>query len=95
MKKLFALADLFLARADWRDLALLKLCLFAAGVIAGLYIPGRHRKCALIAALVVFGATWLGVMGRLISALFEKRPHSGYGGCYVSDFEDASGVCAD
>ena len=34
MKKLLSFADIWLGRATWRDLALVKLCLFAAGVLA-------------------------------------------------------------
>ena len=36
---LFELADDYLARADWRDIALLKFCLAALGVLIGISLP--------------------------------------------------------
>lgn len=93
MKKILGLADLFLERSDWRDLALVKLCLFSVGIIAGFYIPTRHKKVALISAMTCFTVTFVLCMVRFASVIFEKPAHSGYDGHYVSDFEDSFGVC--
>ena len=38
MKKLFDAADRYLKIADWKDMALLKFCLFSMGVLA---FPGK------------------------------------------------------
>ena len=35
MKKLFCYADRYLEKSDWRDIAMLKFCLFSMGFFAG------------------------------------------------------------
>ena len=35
MKKLFCYADRYLEKSDWRDIAMLKFCLFSMGIFAG------------------------------------------------------------
>lgn len=44
MKKLLSVADAYIAHMNWKDLALVKLCLCAAGVLLGLSAPKRWRK---------------------------------------------------
>ena len=44
MKNLFAIADEYLRQSDWRDLALIKFCLFSMGVLAGVLVPKNRRK---------------------------------------------------
>lgn len=44
MKNLFAIADEYLRQSDWRDLALIKFCLFSMGVLAGVLAPKNRRK---------------------------------------------------
>ena len=39
MKCLFSYADKYLQKSSWKDLALIKLCLFAMGIMAGIRIP--------------------------------------------------------
>ena len=65
MKKLFALADRYLRESTWRDLALIKLCLCAVGVLLGLAVPRGRRKLPLLAAAAVFALTYIPLMGKL------------------------------
>ena len=46
MKKLFSAADRYLRVCDWRDIAVLKFCLCALGVLMGLAVPTRKKKPA-------------------------------------------------
>ena len=71
MKKLLSLADAWLGCATWRDLALVKLCLFAAGMAAGLALPLRKRDrwIALGAAGAVFLGTYIPVMVKFIGVV--------------------------
>ena len=46
MKKLIAAGNLYLKKMDLTDIALLKLCLGALGVLIGLGAARRHRKSA-------------------------------------------------
>ena len=40
MRYLFDLADQYIRECDWKDLALLKLCLCAMGILLGAAAPG-------------------------------------------------------
>ena len=57
MKALFWCADDYLKQSTWRDLALLKICLCALGILLGLCVSQNDRKKAALAAAAVFVAT--------------------------------------
>ena len=69
MKRLFSAADAYIAKMNWKDLALVKLCLCAAGVMLGLAAPKRVRKWAALGAVAVFVATYLPIMLKFLSHL--------------------------
>ena len=69
MKKLFSAADAYIAKMNWKDLALVKLCLCAAGVMLGLADPKRVRKWAALGAVAVFVATYLPIMLKFLPHL--------------------------
>lgn len=69
MKRLFSAADAYIAKMNWKDLALVKLCLCAAGVMLGLAAPKRVRKWAALGAVVVFVATYLPIMLKFLPHL--------------------------
>ena len=73
MKRLFASADTFLRESDWRDLALVKFCLFSIGLLAGLQVTERRRQSVRIAALAVFLLTYIPLMIKLLRILIGKR----------------------
>lgn len=72
MKKLFSAADAYIAKMNWKDLALVKLCLCAAGVMLGLAAPKRVRKWAALGAVAVFVATYLPIMLKFLPHLVGK-----------------------
>ena len=69
MKRLFSAADAYIAKMNWKDLALVKLCLCAAGGMLGLAAPKRVRKWAALGAVVVFVATYLPIMLKFLPHL--------------------------
>lgn len=69
MKRPFSAADAYIAKMNWKDLALVKLCLCAAGVMLGLAAPKRVRKWAALGAVVVFVATYLPIMLKFLPHL--------------------------
>lgn len=71
MKKLFCYADRYIEKSDWKDLAMLKFCLFAMGVLAGMRIPEKNRKQAGWIAAVVFVATYIPLMAKFFSVIKE------------------------
>lgn len=72
MKRLFASADEFLRESGWRDLALVKFCLFSMGLLAGLQVTERRRKRVRIAASAVFLLTYVPLMAKFLGILSEE-----------------------
>ena len=69
MKKLFDWGNAYIRACDWKDLALVKFCLCAMGVLIGLCVPEKKRKIPLILAGIVFLATYIPLMvkfGRVV-----------------------------
>lgn len=72
MNKLFDSADQYLKHSSWKDLALVKFCLFAVGLLAGMEIPHKSRKSVRIAASVVFVLTYIPLMTKYLGILIGK-----------------------
>lgn len=62
MKKLFECADLYVKECNWKDLALVKFCLCAIGVMIGLSIPKEKKKYPLLVAGLIFFSTYIPLM---------------------------------
>ena len=73
MKKLFCYAEKYIAECDWKDLAVLKFCLFAMGVLAGMQIPQKNRKQAGWIAAAVFAAAYIPLMAKFFSVIRESE----------------------
>ncbi len=73
MNKLFAYADRYCRQSTWKDLALLKFCLCAAGVVIGLLVPAHKRKAVLFAALAVFAGTYVPLMYDFLSLMLTGK----------------------
>ncbi|WP_297198932.1 permease of phosphate ABC transporter [uncultured Flavonifractor sp.] len=71
MKKLLSAADAYIAKMNWKELALVKLCLCAAGVMLGLAAPKKLRKWAALGAVIVFVATYLPLMLKFLPHLIN------------------------
>ena len=67
MKRLFDCADRYIQSRDWKMLAGLKFCLCAIGVLLGLSVPGKHKKCATAGAFGIFLATYLPLMADFLT----------------------------
>ena len=67
MKRLFDCADNYIQSRDWKMLAGLKFCLCAIGVLLGLSVPGKHKKCVASGALGVFLATYITLMADFLT----------------------------
>ena len=74
MKFLFKSADAYLRQCDWRDLALVKFCLFSMGLIAGISLPPKAKKPAIATAAAVFAATYIPLMvkyGKTVAGMLK------------------------
>lgn len=75
MKFLFDSADAYLRQSDWRDLALVKFCLFSMGVIAGISLPLKAKKPAATVAAAVFVSTYIPLMvkyGKIVMSMAKS-----------------------
>lgn len=71
MKSLFELGNRYLHESDWKDLALVKFCLCAMGVMIGTQLPEKHRKTAAGFAAGVFVSTYIPLMAKLFRIASE------------------------
>lgn len=67
--KLIVCANQWMKESTWKDLALVKFCLCAAGSILGLTVLRKNKKAALAISVVVFIATWLPLMKRFFEVV--------------------------
>ena len=72
MKRIFDSADEFIRRSDWKDLAIVKFCLFSIGLLVGLQITEKYKKGVRIAASVVFTLTYIPLMVKYLGILTAK-----------------------
>lgn len=73
MKNVFGYAEKYLQKSSWKDMAMLKFCLFAMGILAGMQIPEKNKKETGIIAAVVFIATYIPLMSKFIRIVMEKE----------------------
>ena len=70
MKKLFpwlfTSADRYLRASDWKDIALIKLCLFAIGLLAGMQVRDSDKKAVRAGAAALFVVTYIQLMSKYI-----------------------------
>ncbi len=69
MKKLFEIADRYLQQCTWKDLTLIKFCLFSMGLLMGSFVAGKHKKTVRYSALAVFLATYIPLMAKFLPML--------------------------
>lgn len=73
MKNLFVYADRYLKKSSWKDMALLKFCLFSMGILTGMQIPEKDKKRAGILVAFVFTVTYIPLMTKFIGVVMEKE----------------------
>lgn len=73
MKKILEYVNVYVDRCGIKDLALLKICLCAVGVIIGLSIPEKKKKCPLAAAGFVFTFSYVLLMAQFVKIVLEVR----------------------
>lgn len=71
MKVLFDAASVYIKNCKWQDLALLKICLCAAGIIVGLSVPKKHKMKFFIIAPMIFLITYIPLMLKFLRSYQE------------------------
>ena len=72
MKRLFELGNQYVRESDWKDLALVKFCLCAMGIMIGTQVPTKHKKAVVTGALGVFVVTYIPLMAKLFKIAMRK-----------------------
>ena len=73
MKYFFDLGNRYIQESDWKDLALIKFCLFAMGLLVGTQVTERYKKPVIGASLGVFIATYIPLMLKLFKIMIKKE----------------------
>ena len=73
MQCLFSCANQYVKESDWKDFALVKLCLCAIGVMIGLAVPKKKKKMPLLIAAIVFIATYIPLMTKFLRIVFRRE----------------------
>ena len=69
MKSVMEAADRYVRACTWKDMAVLKFCVGALGVLLGLAVPARKKLPAAWAASLVFTAACVPLMGKFLPYL--------------------------
>jgi len=70
--KLFQIADRYCKESNWKTLALLKICLFSIGLMAGTLLPRNKKNTALGIGAAAFLATYIPLMGKFFRTWQER-----------------------
>lgn len=73
MTKLFELGNQYAKESDWKDFALIKVCLCAMGIAIGAQVSQRHRKVVTSVAAGVFITTYIPLMTKLLKISLRKN----------------------
>ena len=73
MKWLMDAADRYLRDCTWKDIAVLKFCLLALGVLLGIEVPARKKTASAWAASLVFVGTYVPLMSKFLPYLLHGR----------------------
>ena len=78
MNELFTLGNRYAQQSTWKDFALVKFCLFAMGLLVGMYMPEKHKKSAAKAAIFAFSAAYVPLMAKVlqIAKVMHGEDHS-------------------
>lgn len=73
MNKLFELGNRFAKDSDWKDFALVKICLCAMGVLIGVSLPKKNVRGAQAISGTIFGATYFVLMRKVFGIILEMK----------------------
>lgn len=73
MKYFLDLGNRYMQESDWKDLSLLKFCLFAMGLLIGTQVTEKYKKSVIGVSLGVFIATYIPLMSKLFKIMGKKE----------------------
>ncbi len=72
MKSFLSIGNKYLKKSTWRDLSVIKFCLFSMGLLVGTIIREKDKKVVRKGAAAVFAVTYAALMGKLVRVV-KKR----------------------
>ncbi|NCB62141.1 MAG: hypothetical protein EOM52_00755 [Clostridia bacterium] len=73
LKNLMTAAKRFVNEMELKDIAIMKICLIAFGVLTGLALPKRARRPSAFFAALIFLGTWGTMMFRFLASLTRTK----------------------
>lgn len=73
MKNLFGLAEQYMEESSWKDLALIKCCLCAMGILIGASAPIKQKTVLTSIAAGAFVATYIPLMTKFFRIVHQER----------------------
>ena len=73
MKRLFDYADKYLQKSDWKDISMIKFCLFSMGILAGTCISEEKKGFTRTIAAIVFVITYILLMAKFFAVIVDKN----------------------
>ncbi|MDD2968675.1 MAG: permease of phosphate ABC transporter [Lachnospiraceae bacterium] len=73
MKDWLNYADEYIKECDWKDMALIKICLFSLGILVGTLLPRRKKKCILITSSLIYVASYIPIMIKFVKSVLASR----------------------
>lgn len=73
MRKIFKLGNQYAKESDWKDFALLKLCLCAMGIVIGTQVTPKYKKPVIYVSIGVFIATYIPLMAKVYKIVMRNN----------------------
>lgn len=74
MRNIIELGNEYVKQSDWKDLALIKLCLCAMGVLLGLSAPKKLKRPIAFVAMALFITTYIPLICKLLRIILAGKP---------------------
>ena len=71
MKSLFDYADIYLKNSDWKDLSLIKFCLFSMGILMGTGVSDNKKGFVRTVFTIVFAVTYAKLMSKFLGIIAD------------------------
>jgi hypothetical protein len=73
MKDLLNYADNYMKQCNWKDMALIKSCLFALGLLVGISLPKDKKKPFLSIASIMYVITYIPIMIKFVKFIISSK----------------------
>ncbi|MCF8018720.1 Permease of phosphate ABC transporter [Petrocella atlantisensis] len=72
LEKCMSVTDTYMKESTWKDLALIKLCVFTVGMLMGFCVPKKHKTVYSIIGALIIGVTLTPIMMKFVPMLMDE-----------------------